>query len=72
MVINCIFDADDNTLRAEDYYCISQDDNNSSVISVACRGIDAEDVSVAAKTGEGLDSVGKGLAVAAEAAATVI
>ena len=43
MVINCIFDADDNTLRAEDYYCISQDDNNSSVISVACRGIDAED-----------------------------
>lgn len=35
-------------------------------------GIDAEDVSVAAKTGEGLDSVGKGLAVAAEAAATVI
>lgn len=35
-------------------------------------GIDASEVSVAAKTGEGLDSVGKGLAVAAEAAATVI
>ena len=43
MVINCIFDADDNTLRAEDYYCISQDDNNSSVISVSCRGVDADD-----------------------------
>ena len=40
MVINCIFDAGDNTLRADDYYCISQDDNNSSVISVLCRGID--------------------------------
>lgn len=35
-------------------------------------GIDLTDVSVAAKSGEGLDSVGKGLAVAAEAAATVI
>ena len=41
MVINCIFDADDNTLRAEDHYCIAQDYNNSSVISCACLGNDA-------------------------------
>ena len=39
MVVYCIFDADDNTLRAEDYYCVSQNDNKSSQIIVKCLNI---------------------------------
>ena len=42
MVIYCTFDASDGSLRADDYYCISQDDNNSSVMSVLCSNIDAD------------------------------
>ena len=42
MVIDCTFDASDGSLRADDYYCISQDDNNSSVMSVLCSNIDAD------------------------------
>lgn len=39
MVISCTFDADDSTLRADEYYCLSQNDNMSSRIIIKCINI---------------------------------